>query len=81
MNLKINILVLAFCIISIKSFCQTDLLRQKLDSVFQYIDKSQIPNGYLKKYIVTTTPHITLTHCIRNTIFTITTLPPLQVLL
>lgn len=28
----------------------TAALRQKLDSVFQYIDKSQIPTGLLKEY-------------------------------
>ena len=32
------------------SFAQTDPLREKLDSIFQYIDKNQIPSGYLKEY-------------------------------
>ena len=35
---------------NIKSFSQIDPLRQKLDSIFQYVDKSQIPTGYLKEY-------------------------------
>ena len=33
-----------------KVFSQTDPLRQKLDSIFQYVDKAQIPTGYLKEY-------------------------------
>ena len=33
------------------SFAQTgDPLRDKLDSIFKFIDKSQIPTGYLKEY-------------------------------
>ena len=43
-------LILIFLIISLKSFSQVDPLRQKLDSIFQYVDKSQIPTGYLKEY-------------------------------
>lgn len=31
-------------------FSQTDILRQKIDSIFRYVDKSQIPTGYLKEY-------------------------------
>lgn len=32
------------------SFAQIDSLRQKLDSIFQHVDKTQIPTGYLKEY-------------------------------
>ncbi|MCW3073048.1 MAG: hypothetical protein JWP69_117 [Flaviaesturariibacter sp.] len=32
------------------SFAQTDPLREKLDSVFQHVNKSLIPTGYLKEY-------------------------------
>ena len=33
--------------LSTKGFSQTDPLRQKLDSIFQYVDKSQIPTPRL----------------------------------
>jgi hypothetical protein len=46
---KILFLILTV-IIGLQSFAQIDLLRQKLDSIFQYIDKTQIPTGYLKEY-------------------------------
>ena len=36
--------------LSLKTFSQIDPLRQKLDSIFQYVDKTQIPTGYLKEY-------------------------------
>ncbi len=46
-----QILLFAFItIIALQSFSQTDPVRQKLDSVFQHVDKSQIPTGYLKEY-------------------------------
>ncbi|MCW3073454.1 MAG: hypothetical protein JWP69_523 [Flaviaesturariibacter sp.] len=38
------------------SFAQTDSLRAKLDSVFQYVNKSLIPTGYLKEYGAELTP-------------------------
>lgn len=28
----------------------TDILRNKLDFIFQYVDKSQVPTGYLEEY-------------------------------
>ena len=37
-------------IVSLQTFAQTVPLRQKLDSIFQYVDKTQIPTGYLKEY-------------------------------
>ncbi len=32
------------------TFAQTDILRQKLDSMFQNVNKTAIPTGYLKEY-------------------------------
>ena len=46
-----KIFLLFTCIIAgIYTYAQTDPLREKLDSIFQYINKSQIPGGYLKEY-------------------------------
>ena len=36
--------------LNVNGYCQIDPLRQKLDSIFQDVDKSQIPTGYLKEY-------------------------------
>lgn len=44
------LLFVAITIISFQIFGQVDPIRQKLDSVFQHVDKSQIPTGYLKEY-------------------------------
>jgi len=33
-----------------KAFAQTDPVRAELDHIFQYIDKSQVPSGYLDEY-------------------------------
>lgn len=50
-NFMKKIILLFTCIIAgLTSYAQTDPLREKLDSIFQYIDKSQIPTGYLKEY-------------------------------
>ena len=48
--MKKLLLVVATMIVTFQTFSQTDLLRQKLDSIFQYINKTQIPTGYLKEY-------------------------------
>ena len=48
--MKKLLLVVAIMIAALQTFSQTDLVRQKLDSIFQYIDKAQIPTGYLKEY-------------------------------
>ena len=32
------------------AFAQTDPVRAELDHIFQYIDKSQVPSGYLDEY-------------------------------
>ena len=50
MQKKIYSIILLLIIFTSKSFAQTDPLRQKLDSIFQYVDKTQIPTGYLKEY-------------------------------
>lgn len=47
---KIILAITAF-IITTLSYAQTgDPLRDKLDSIFKFIDKTQIPTGYLKEY-------------------------------
>ena len=33
-----------------KAFAQADPVRAELDHIFQYIDKSQVPSGYLDEY-------------------------------
>mgnify|MGYP001466420956 CR=1 FL=1 len=44
-----KMLVIAVLLTS-KAFAQTDPVRTELDHIFQYIDKSQIPSGYLDEY-------------------------------
>lgn len=48
--MKKSIVVVAILIAALETFAQTDPLRQKLDSIFQYVNKTQIPTGYLKEY-------------------------------
>ena len=49
--MKNIILTTAIILISLFSYAQTgDPLRDKLDSIFKFIDKAQIPTGYLKEY-------------------------------
>ncbi len=48
--MKKIIFVITCFFAGISSYAQTDALRQKLDSIFQYINKNQIPTGYLKEY-------------------------------
>ena len=48
--MKKTLIVTAMIIAALQSFSQTDPLREKLDSIFQYVDKTQIPTGYLKVY-------------------------------
>jgi hypothetical protein len=50
MKLKIYFSILTILVLNVNGFCQIDPLRQKLDSIFQYVDKTQIPTGYLKEY-------------------------------
>ena len=47
-----KIILSAFIIfMALFSYSQTgDLLREKLDSIFNFINKSEIPTGYLKEY-------------------------------
>lgn len=54
-QIKINmmkklLLFVTIIIVSLQTFGQTDPIREKLDSIFQHVDKSQIPTGYLKEY-------------------------------
>lgn len=48
--MKKLLLFVTIIIISLQTFGQADPIRQKLDSIFQHVDKSQIPTGYLKEY-------------------------------
>lgn len=48
--MKKLLLFVTIIVVSLQTFGQTDPIREKLDSVFQYIDKTQIPTGYLKEY-------------------------------
>ena len=50
MQKKIYFIISILLLINIKGYSQIDPLRQKLDSIFQYVDKTQIPTGYLKEY-------------------------------
>jgi hypothetical protein len=50
MKLKIYFSIIITLVLCTKGFSQIDPLRQKLDSIFQYVDKTQIPTGYLKEY-------------------------------
>ena len=50
MKSKIFLSIMIILLSGTKAFSQIDPLRQKLDSIFQYVDKSQIPTGYLKEY-------------------------------
>ena len=52
---KIITILLSF--FTLQGFAQTgDSLRDKLNSIFQNIDKSQIPTGYLVEYGTEFTP-------------------------
>jgi hypothetical protein len=50
MQKKIYFIFFTLIILNVKSFSQTDPLRRKIDSIFQYVDKTQIPTTYLKEY-------------------------------
>jgi Secretion system C-terminal sorting domain len=50
MKLKIYFSIIIILVLNANGFCQIDPLRKKLDSIFQYVDKTQIPTGYLKEY-------------------------------
>lgn len=52
-----KILYALLLLLSINSKAQTgDPLRDKLDTIFQNLDKSQIPTGYLSEYGTEFTP-------------------------
>lgn len=48
--MKKLLILLGIVISSMHNFGQSDPLRLKLDSIFQFVDKAQIPTGYLKEY-------------------------------
>ncbi len=52
-----KILIIIQCFISLNAFCQTeDPLRDKLNLIFQPLNKTQIPTGYLAEYGAEFTP-------------------------
>ncbi len=58
--MKKILLLIAVLIIGLAIFAQIDSLRQKLDSIFQYVDTTQIHTGYLKEYGADLCPFIAL---------------------
>ena len=49
--MKKILLTAAIIFMALFSFAQTgDPLRDKLDSIFKFVDKTQIPTGFLKEY-------------------------------
>ncbi len=48
--MKKLLLLLSILTAWMHNFGQLDPLRLKLDSIFQYVDKTQVPTGYLKEY-------------------------------
>lgn len=56
MKINYTYITLRFCLsllilmMNLQSYAQTDPLRLKLDSIFEYVDKSQIPTGFLEEY-------------------------------
>ncbi len=48
--MKQIIILILMCLSLNISNAQVDIIRQKQDSIFQHIDKTQIPTGYLKEY-------------------------------
>jgi hypothetical protein len=65
MKLKIYFSILVFFCLNLKAFSQIDPLRQKIDLVFQQLDKSQITSGYLKEYGSQFLPFIGLMVCLK----------------
>lgn len=47
---KLSLIVVVLLTTSLNLFSQTDSARDELNHIFQYIDKSQIPSGYLDEY-------------------------------
>lgn len=60
--MKKLLLFVTITVVSSQPFGQTDPVREKLDSVFQHVDKTQIPTGYLKEYGAELMP----IHCIND---------------
>ena len=47
--MKKIIIFIAINIATAKLYAQVDPIRQKLDSIFQHINKNQVPSGYFKR--------------------------------
>ena len=48
--MKLIITFTAMLLINLCAFAQTDPVRTELNAIFQNIDKTQIPTGYLNEY-------------------------------
>jgi pimeloyl-ACP methyl ester carboxylesterase len=48
--MKLIITLTVMLLLNLCAFAQTDLVRNELNSIFQNIDKTQIPTGYLNEY-------------------------------
>ncbi len=48
--MKLIITITAFLLVNLCAFAQTDPVRTELDLIFQNIDKTQVPTGYLNEY-------------------------------
>mgnify|MGYP000017526665 CR=1 FL=1 len=49
-KIKLAILTLALIFLTLFAQAQTDALRNQLNTIFQNIDKSQVPSGFLEEY-------------------------------
>lgn len=52
-------------------FAQVDSVRLQLDKIFQYIDKTQVPTGYLNEYCPEVVNKISLNGVLTDSISTI----------
>ena len=48
--MKLIITITAMLFVNLCAFAQTNLVRTELNYIFQNIDKTQIPTGYLNEY-------------------------------
>ncbi len=50
-NYKIIIKAIILILLKLSAFSQTDPIRAEQDLIFQHINKTLIPTGYLKEYV------------------------------
>ena len=48
--MKLIITIAALLLLNLCGYAQTDQIRTELNSIFQNINKTQIPTGYLNEY-------------------------------